>query len=169
MHKAYENRLNASTYRDDVQCQLRLQSHPRDEGRAPMVSWISEKLLARLRHLALAYDLPLLARLPSDGSIIYPEVQLVSVEDELAFLFEVVSDQVLLAAIAPMREMIQRAQHDPRGWSLVVEAPWLSTSCPTRRCRRTNTSFASLPPLFAAECQNRWADRDEQEGDWIAR
>ena len=55
--------------------------------------------------------------------MIYPEVQLVSVEDELAFLFEVVSDRVLLAAIAPMREMIKRAMHDPRGWSLVVEAP----------------------------------------------
>jgi hypothetical protein len=123
MRKAYENRLNASTYRDDVQCQLRLQPDPRDEGRAPIVSWISERLLARLRHLALAYDLSLLARLPSDGSIVYPEVQLASVEDELAFLFEVVSDQVLLAAIAPMRELIRRAMHDPRGWSLVVEAP----------------------------------------------
>jgi hypothetical protein len=88
-----------------------------------MEDWISERLLARLRHLALAYDLPLLSRLPGDGAIAYPEIQLPSVEAELAFLFEVVTDHVLLQGIAPMREMIRRAMHEPRGWSLVVEAP----------------------------------------------
>jgi hypothetical protein len=50
-------------------------------------------------------------------------IQLGSVEDELAFLFEVVSDQVLLEAIVPMREMIRRATHEPRAWSLLVETP----------------------------------------------
>jgi hypothetical protein len=123
VQKAYTNRLIGDTYRDDVQCELRLQHDPRDEGRDPIVGWISERLLARLRHLALAYELPLLGRLPGSGSIAYSEIQLVSVEDELAFLFEVVSDQVLLEAIGPMREMIRRAMHDPRGWSLMVETP----------------------------------------------
>jgi hypothetical protein len=123
MDKAYENRLTAGTYQDDVQCQLRLQPDRRDEGRQPMEDWISERLLARLRHLAMAYDLPLLSRLPTDGTIAYPEIQLPSVEDELAFLFEIVTDHALLQAIAPMREMIRRATHEPRGWSLVVEAP----------------------------------------------
>jgi hypothetical protein len=88
-----------------------------------MESWISERLLARLRHLALAYELPLLSRLPGDGAIAYPEIQLLSLEAELAFLFEVVTDPVLLHGIAPMRDMIKRATHEPRGWLLVVEAP----------------------------------------------
>jgi len=44
-------------------------------------------------------------------------------EDELAFLFRVVSDPMLLEAIAPMREMIRVTMHHPRGWSLVVESP----------------------------------------------
>jgi hypothetical protein len=123
VQRAYENRLIGDTYRDDVQCELRLQPDPRDEGRDPMVGWISERLLARLRLLALAYELPLLGRLPAKGSIAYSEIQLGSVEDELAFLFEVVSDQVLLEAILPMREMIRRATHEPRGWSLMVETP----------------------------------------------
>jgi hypothetical protein len=119
----YENRLDVSTYRNDVQCQLRLQPDPRDEGREPIEGWISERLLGRIRHLGSAYELPLLARLPSVGTATYPEVQLASMEGELAFLFSVVSDRVLLDAIAPLREMIRVAMHHPQGWSLVVEAP----------------------------------------------
>jgi hypothetical protein len=123
MQNAYDNRLDMGTYGGDVQCQLRLQPHPKDEGREPIVNWISERLMARLRHLGLAYELPLLARLPDIGTIAYPEIQLVSVEDELAFLFHVVSDPALLEAIAPMRRMITMAVHERRGWSLVVETP----------------------------------------------
>jgi hypothetical protein len=119
----YENRLDGSTYGDDVQCQLRLQPDPRDEGGGPIEGWISQRLLARMRYLGLAYELSLLARLPSTGVTRYPEIQLESMEDELAFLFGVVSDQALLDAIAPMRDMLRVARHHPRGWSLVVEAP----------------------------------------------
>jgi|SRR5215831_12118118 len=118
-----KGRLDANTYRDDVQCQLRLEPDPRDEGRAPMEAWISERLLARLRHVGIAYELPLLSRLPSIGATTYPEVQLATVEDELQFLCDVLSDQVLLEALAPLREMLRVAQQDPRGWSLIAEAP----------------------------------------------
>jgi len=120
--KPYENRLDVSSYASDVQCQLRLQPDPRDEGREPIEGRISKRLLARLRHLGCAYELPLLARLPTVGAATYPEVQLPSIEEELVFLFGVVSDQVLLAAIAPLQEMIKVALRHPRGWSLIVEA-----------------------------------------------
>ena len=123
MTNTHENRLDASTYSDDVQCQLRLQPDPRDEDTKPAEAWLAERLLARLRNLALAYELPLLSRLPTSGATTYPEIQLGSIEDELAFLFRVVSDPVLLEAIAPMREMIRVAMQHPRGWSLVVESP----------------------------------------------
>lgn len=92
-------------------------THTRLEG------WIAERLLARLKHLGLAYDLPLLKRVPSVGVEIFPEIQLQSLEDELAFLFSVISDNVLLNAIAPLREMIKVATHHPGGWFLRVEGP----------------------------------------------
>ena len=121
MVRDYDKRLNADSYRDDVQCEIRLQPDPRDETCGPVVDWVSERLLGRLRHLALAYELPLLGRLPGHGKVGYPEAQLSTLEEELGFLSSVVSDQVLLAAIRPMRDMIEKAQHDPRGWSLIVE------------------------------------------------
>ena len=123
MVQDYDKRLNPDSYRDDVQCEIRLQPDPRDETCGPVVDWVSERLLSRLRHLALAYELPLLGRLPGHGKVGYPEAQLSTLEEELGFLSSVVSDQVLLAAIRPMRDMIEKAQHDPRGWSLIVETP----------------------------------------------
>ena len=119
----YGNRLLDETYRDDVACEVRLQPDPRDEGTPAVSGGISERLLARLRYLGIAYELSLLARLPDSGQVIYPEIQLVLLDDELAFIFDVVSDQALLRAVAPFRECIDRAKRDPRGWSLVVETP----------------------------------------------
>jgi hypothetical protein len=122
MSGALRTRLDPATYRDDVACEVRLEADPRDAQAERSSEWISERLLARLRHLALAYELPLLARLPTDGELVgYPDVQLRSLEDELAFLFDIVSDKVLLDAVAPFQAMIKRALHDPRGWTLVVE------------------------------------------------
>ena len=123
MKTSYEARCRAATYVGDVQCELRLQPDPRDEDREATVGWISERLLSRLRHLALAYELPLLGRLSSDGSVSYPEVQFSAVEDELEFLYGIVTDGALLNAIAPLRTLIQQAARDPRGWSLRVELP----------------------------------------------
>ena len=119
----YSDRLEAASYRSDVQCQLRLVRDPREKCSDPVEGWIAQRLLARLKHLALAYELTLLKRLPSSGVEIYPELQVQELEDELAFLFSVISDDVLLKAIAPLREMIRVATHDPRGWFLRVESP----------------------------------------------
>jgi hypothetical protein len=93
-------------------CELRLGPDPRDEGATCAVGWMSERLLARLMHLGRGYELPLLSRLARRTA---------RLEDELAFLFEVVSDKALLDAIRPLHEMIARALHNPRGWTLHVE------------------------------------------------
>jgi hypothetical protein len=119
----YSDRLEAASYADDVQCPLRLLRDPRDERSDPVEGRIAERLLARLKHLGLAYELPLLKRLPSTGVESYPENQVQELEDELAFLFGVISDDVLLKAIAPLRQMIGLAMHDPRGWLLRIECP----------------------------------------------
>jgi hypothetical protein len=123
MTNNYQERLIGDTYRDDVECEVRLEPDPRDEGRSGLCAGMPERLLARLRSLGIAYQLPLLSRLPDNGQVVYPEIQLPSLEEEMVFLFEVVSDEALLRAVVPFREFIGRAKHEPRGWSLIVEAP----------------------------------------------
>ena len=119
------DRLDPARYSDDEPFQVRLEPHPRDQGASAsaMEAWIAERLVDRLRHVALAYELPLLGRLPVTDSMSYPEIQLAAVEDELEFILEVVSDHVLREALAPLRHMIGAAIRNPRGLSLVVEAP----------------------------------------------
>lgn len=119
----YNDRLEVTSYSGDVECQLRLMPDPREERSEPIEGWIAERLLARLRHLGLAYELPLLGRLPRAGVETYPEVQMPALEDELAFLFSVVSDDVLLKAVAPLHEMMKVAMLNPRGWVLQIDAP----------------------------------------------
>jgi len=118
----YSDRLEMASYADDVQCQLSLRRDPRVEHSEPIEGWISERLLARLKHLGAAYELSLLKRLPSGCSQWYPDIQVQDLEDELAFLFTVVSDDALLEAIAPLREMIKVAIRGA-GWSLKIESP----------------------------------------------
>jgi hypothetical protein len=62
-----------------------------------------------MRYLGPVYGLSLLARLPSTGATTYPEIQRASMDDELAFLFGVVSDQALVDTIAPVRDMLRVA------------------------------------------------------------
>lgn len=119
----FGDRLEAASYESDVQCHLYLLPDPRDESSKSIEGWMSKRLLGRLRHLGQAYELPLLKRLPSSGAQFYPEVQLREIEEELAFLFSIVTDDALLKATSPMREMIRVAVHDPRGWILQVEGP----------------------------------------------
>jgi hypothetical protein len=119
----YSDRLAAASYSSDVQCQLRLVRDSRVEHSQPVEGRMSKRLLARLKHLGLAYEVSLLKRLPSPGVEVYSDIQVEELEDELAFLFSVVSDDVLLAAISPLREMIRVATHDPGGWVLRIESP----------------------------------------------
>jgi hypothetical protein len=121
MASSYQDRVSVDAFKDDVECEVRLEPNPKDDSTTGSNAWIPERLLARLRCLGLAYELPLLSRLPSNGQTSYPEVQLAVLEDELVFLFEVVSDEALLRATLPVRDLIGRAKQDPRGWSLVVE------------------------------------------------
>lgn len=120
MSNTYRDRLAGETFESDIECEVRLQPDPRDESVVGANTWISERLLARLRHLGLAYDLHLLARLPSNGQVAYPDTQLPLLEDALAFLFDVIADPALLKATLPIRDLIGQAKRDPRGWSLIV-------------------------------------------------
>lgn len=114
MPSPYKDRLDIFTYADDSRCEIRLQR--------PIVNSMSEKLLGRLRSLATAHELLLLASLPIVDTVAYPQQRLDSLEEELAFLFEILSDTALLDAVAPLQEMIGRALHDRRGWTLEIEA-----------------------------------------------
>lgn len=123
MPEPFADRLKASTYADDVEFQVRLNPDPRDEQAATTEAWISERLLNRLRHIGLAYELPLLSRLPADGQWSYPEVQCSSLEREIVFLLNLVADPLLAAATEPLLNMVRAAIREPRGLTLTVEAP----------------------------------------------
>lgn len=121
MGSRFADRLVGETYSEDVLCQIRLDPDPRDEGRGRQEAWISERLLARLRFLGLAYELPLLSRVPQNGSTTYPEIQISPLDDELSFLCELITDPALLHAVRSLGDLLRIARHEPRGWSLTIE------------------------------------------------
>lgn len=123
MGEPFSDRLEASTFADDVEFQLRLEPDPRDEQAETTEAWISERLVSRLRHLGLAYELPLLSRLPTDGQWSYPEVQCSSLEREIIFLLNLAADPLLATATEPLLSMVRAAIREPRGRTLIVEAP----------------------------------------------
>ena len=118
----FADRLSQDRYKNDVQCTIRLQPDPRDELRSAMTVPIPYRLLGRLRCLGQAYELPLLSRLPGNGHAAYHVTQMASLEDELAFVCEVVDDADLLEVLQLLGEHIGEARHRPRGWSLVFES-----------------------------------------------
>jgi hypothetical protein len=107
MPEQFFNRLDPSTYTADVEVQVRLDPDPRDERAKTTEAWISERLLNRLRHLGLAYELPLLSRLPVQDEWSYPEVQCSSLENEIVFVLNLVSsrhaDHQHASGLAPRR------------------------------------------------------------------
>ena len=117
----FEDRMRPATYADDVECEIRLEPDPRDERQSVRSSWISERLLARIRFLALAYELPLLGRIPATGATAYPGTQMESLEDELEFIGTIVEDALLFDALKPVTEFIARIKKEARGGSLTIE------------------------------------------------
>jgi hypothetical protein len=71
--------------------------------------------------------LPLLSRLPAAHDYeewTYPEVQAVSLERELAFLLQHISDPLLSTALRPFAALLTAAMRHPGGRSIVVESPY---------------------------------------------
>jgi hypothetical protein len=126
---SFDDRFRAETYGNDPRYEVRLVPNPQDVAAQPPESaWIPERLVLRLRHLALAYELPLLSRVPicgrpDDETWTYPEQQLVRLEEEWAFLADRMKDDLLVGAFSPVLSLLAHGQVHPRGWSLVVEAP----------------------------------------------
>jgi hypothetical protein len=121
----FDDRFDDQRYREDEACRIFLQPDPRDKAEPNFEEvWISERLLERLRHLGLAYELPLLSRISSTEDWTYPELQAVSLERELAFLMNHVSDPWLGAVLQPFAALLTEAMRHPRGRSIVVETPY---------------------------------------------
>ncbi len=103
MADAFTNRFDPDSFARDPRILIRLGSVSRCEEVAPTEAWISERLLQRLRHLGLAFELPLLSRLPAGtGRWFYPDEQLDALADELALVVERVSDPALGSALASL-------------------------------------------------------------------
>ncbi|MFH0901143.1 MAG: hypothetical protein V2A73_10995 [Pseudomonadota bacterium] len=123
MPEPLTDRLDAATYEGDVPFHIRLVPDPRDEQTPEVETWLSERLLRRLRHLGLAYELPLLSRLPVAEPWSYPEVQCAQLEDEIIFLLNLVADPALRESTEALLGLIRQAIREPRGRTLTVEAP----------------------------------------------
>jgi len=121
----FADRFQSQRYRNDEPCRVFLQPDPRDEESPPTNEfWVPERLVERLHHLGLAYELPLLSRVSSTEDWSYPEVQAFSLQRELAFLMAHVSDPLLAAALEPFEALLTESIRHPRGRSIVVETPY---------------------------------------------
>jgi len=122
MAEPFTNRFDPDSFAQDPRVLIRLGSVSRCEAVAPTEAWISERLLQRLRHLGLAFELPLLSRLPAGtGRWFYPDEQLDSLADELALVAERVSDPALGPALASLNPLFHRRGRCPGSWQPMVE------------------------------------------------
>ena len=116
------SRFDLMTYAEDPKALVRLGSVSRCEVVAPIDTWISERLLQRVRHLALAFELPLLSRLPAGtGRWVYPDEQLDALADELVLVVERVDDPALASALASLNPLFHRRGGRRGEWHLMVE------------------------------------------------
>ncbi|MES2640675.1 MAG: hypothetical protein V4850_14365 [Myxococcota bacterium] len=117
------DRFDASRYSEDEEASFSLRLDPRAGRVVPLDLLLSERLLHRLRHLGLAYEMPLLSRLPASGKWFYPEEQIDPLSDEIAFVLRVVDDPLLTATLAELSRILQPRGRSRLGWQLRVEAP----------------------------------------------
>jgi hypothetical protein len=103
----FGDRLDPATYAQD---------EPVGAGTSPDFSgwvYVSDRLFARMQHLARAYDLHVLPGLhPYDRNELDHD-RTASLIDELEFLTEVVNDPVLLEAITVLRNAASLATRNP--------------------------------------------------------
>jgi len=123
----FADRFDDARYVNDVSYLIRLQPNSLDEKGLKQEVCVPERLMHRLVYLAIAYELPLLSRLPVAEDYeewTYPEVQAVSLERELAFLLQRVSDPLLTTVLRPFTTLVTAAIRHPHGRSIVVETPY---------------------------------------------
>lgn len=122
----FEDRIHAERYENDEPFSFRIEPGGR-VGDERVAFDVSERLVDRLRCIALGYDLPLLSRLPvcGDENLEYPAVQAVSLQRELAFIVAHVSDPLLeRTLLRPLAALVSTAARSPTsGGSITVEPP----------------------------------------------
>lgn len=122
----FEDRIHAERYENDEPFSFRVESRGR-AGTERLGFDASERLVDRLRCIALGYDLPLLSRLPvcGDENWEYPAVQTVSLQRELAFIAAHVSDPLLeRTLLRPLAALVSTAARNPTsGGCITVEPP----------------------------------------------
>lgn len=122
----FENRMHAETYENDEPFSFRIDPRGR-AGEARFEFYVSERLVDRLRSIAIGYDLPLLSRLPfcGDENYEYPAIQALSLQRELSFIVAHVSDPLLeRTLLRPLAALVRTAARKPSdGVCITVEPP----------------------------------------------
>jgi len=122
MPEKFADRFDPATYAGDPPVLFRMGCDPRVEHVPPVEAWVSDRLFHRLRHLGLAFELPLLGRLPAGtGKWFYPEQQIDALVDEVAFVSDRVDDPLLEVALASLTPLFRPRGRSWCGWILMVE------------------------------------------------
>ncbi|MBT8469747.1 MAG: hypothetical protein KJN97_13460 [Deltaproteobacteria bacterium] len=122
----FEDRIHAERYENDEPFAFRIE--PGGQAGAERFAFdVSERLVDRLRCIAIGYDLPLLSRLPvcGDENWEYPAIQAVSLQRELAFIVAHVSDPLLeRTLLRPLAALVGTVDRNAtNGGCITVEPP----------------------------------------------
>jgi hypothetical protein len=122
---AYGDRLSGSYFGNDEPIMIALA--PRGEAvdwrnEAGHV-WVPERLLGRLRFLAKAYELHLLAVVDLTDSTRFNHVQCQNMLDELGFISAIIHDPLISDLIANLSRLITRCVHGHGSLEVVIEGP----------------------------------------------
>ena len=121
----FEDRIHAERYENDEPFSFRIEPSGR-AGAERFAFEVSERLVDRLRCIAIGYDLPLLSRLPvcGDENWEYPAIQAVSLQRELAFIVAHISDPLLeRTLLRPLEALVWTVARNPSSSGCITVEP----------------------------------------------
>jgi len=118
----YADRFLAGTYAKDEPVGAGLSSEVVAETYTYSL-WIPERLFHRIQNLARAYELHLLAALEPYGKNELTRPQAEALVDELTFIGETITDNLLVGYMDRLIELAERCIRSPREVQLIIEGP----------------------------------------------
>ena len=118
----YGDRFLAETYAKDEPVGARLSSEVIADTHEYSL-WIPERLFHRIQNLARAYELHLLPALEPYGKNELTHSQAETLVDELSFIGDLISDELLAGYIGRLIELAEKCIRSARQVRLVIEGP----------------------------------------------
>ncbi|TMD23073.1 MAG: hypothetical protein E6I99_08280 [Chloroflexi bacterium] len=116
----YADRFSAETYAKDEPVGAGVSSEVPD-GTSTHSLWIPERIFDRMLFLAKAYELHVLPALDPYGKNELTPLQAETLIDELAFVGDIVKDDLLASYMRQLVELAERCARSPRDERLLIE------------------------------------------------